>query len=270
MNEELLKEIKTVNVPKDIDGIFSLENYVSVITGGASGLGEAIAVGMASFGSDVVLFDMSTEGLERVKKRIESLGVICSCYKVDVTDWNEILEARDDVIKNFDRVDVLVNSAGINIRKPVLELKPEEFRKVVDVDLTGTFLCCKAFGEIMTRQNSGSIINMASINAHIAMERQAGYASSKGAIVQLTKVLALEWAKHNVRINALSPAHHKTPLVEQMVRDQDWYQDMVSRIPLGRFGEGFEIIGPAIFLASKASSFMTGTSLLTDGGWTAI
>jgi NAD(P)-dependent dehydrogenase (short-subunit alcohol dehydrogenase family) len=102
------------------------------------------------------------------------------------------------------------------------------------------------------------------------MERQAGYASSKGGIVQLTKVLALEWAKYNVRVNALSPAHHKTPLVEQMVSDTEWYEDMVSRIPLGRFGEAYEIIGPAVFLASKASSFMTGSSLLTDGGWTAI
>lgn len=270
MNEDLLKEIKTVSIPQGIETIFSLKNYVSVVTGGASGLGEAIALGLASFGSDIILFDMSDDGLERVKKRIETIGVGCDVHKVNVTDWKEILGARDSIMAKYEKVDVLVNSAGINIRKPVLELEPEEFRKVVDVDLTGTFLCCKAFGEIMTKQKNGSIINMASINAHIAMEKQAGYAASKGAIVQLTKVLALEWAKYNVRINALSPAHHKTPLVEQMVRDQEWYQDMVSRIPLGRFGEAYEIIGPAVFLASKASSFMTGTSLLTDGGWTAI
>jgi NAD(P)-dependent dehydrogenase (short-subunit alcohol dehydrogenase family) len=270
MNENLLKEIKTINIPNDLGKIFSLKNYVSVVTGGASGLGEAIALGLATFGSDIVLFDMSIEGLERVKKRVEAIGVRCDYYKVDVTDWEEILEARDDIVEKYKKIDVLVNSAGINIRKPVLELKPEEFRKVVDVDLTGTFLCCKAFGEIMTKQKSGSVVNMASINAHIAMERQAGYASSKGGIVQLTKVLALEWAKYNVRVNALSPAHHKTPLVEQMVSDTEWYEDMVSRIPLGRFGEAYEIIGPAVFLASKASSFMTGSSLLTDGGWTAI
>ncbi|PKM88404.1 MAG: 2-deoxy-D-gluconate 3-dehydrogenase [Firmicutes bacterium HGW-Firmicutes-12] len=250
--------------------IFSLDNYVSVITGGASGLGEAIAIGLASFGSHIVLLDMNTDGLNRVKKRIEALDRKCEVFVVDVTNWELITEARERTKEIFGYVDVLVNCAGMNIRKPVLEMQPAEFRKIVDIDLTGTFLCSKAFGEMMVERKSGSIINLASINAHIAMEKQAGYASSKGGIVQLTKVLALEWAKYNVRINALSPAHHKTPLVTELVKDAAWYNDLVSRIPLGRFGEAYEIIGPAVFLASKASSFMTGISLLTDGGWTAI
>lgn len=270
MKGNLLKEIKNIQIPADISKIFSLQNHVSVVTGGGSGLGEAIAVGFAHYGSNIALLDMNEEGMKRVKSRIEELGVEVQDYKVDVTDWDAILAARSNILDQFNKVDVLVNCAGMNIRKPVLELEPHEFRKVVNVDLTGTFLCCKAFGECMVERNSGSIINLASINAHIAMEKQAGYASSKGGIVQLTKVLALEWAKKGVRINALSPAHHKTPLVEELVKDQAWYNELKAHIPMDRFAEAYEIIGPAVFLASKASSFMTGISLLTDGGWTAI
>jgi NAD(P)-dependent dehydrogenase (short-subunit alcohol dehydrogenase family) len=259
-----------VEIPVDIKSIFSLEGYVSVVTGGASGLGEAISIGLASFGSNIALCDINSSGLQRVKNRIEGLGVKCETYVVNVTDWEKILDVRKKIKEQYKKVDVLVNSAGINIRKPVLELQPEEFRKILDINLIGTFLCCKAFGELMVERKSGSIINLASINAHIAMEKQAGYASSKGGVLQLTKVLALEWVKYNVRVNALSPAHHKTPLVTELIKDNEWYQDLVSRIPLGRFAEAYEIIGPAIFLASRASSFVTGTSLLTDGGWTAI
>jgi NAD(P)-dependent dehydrogenase (short-subunit alcohol dehydrogenase family) len=270
MSDVNVEKLGEISIPSGVQNIFRLDGYVSVVTGGASGLGEAIALGLAHFGSEVILFDMNPAGLERVKGRVEGLGARCDTYTGDVTSWERILECREAIRKKQGKVDVLVNCAGMNIRKPVLELKPEEYRKVTDVDLYGTFLCCKAFGEMMVACGSGSIINMASIHAHVTMEKQAGYASSKGGIVQLTKVLALEWAKHNVRVNALSPAHHKTPLVIELVKDPAWYKDLVGRIPLGRFGEAYEIIGPAVFLASKASSFMTGISLLTDGGWTAI
>lgn len=270
MKGNLLQEIKNIKIPADIGQLFSLKDYVSVITGGGSGLGEAIALGFAHYGSNIILLDMNEDGMKRVKNRVEQIGVKVDTYKLDVTDWDSIISTRNNILNNFSKVDVLVNCAGMNIRKPVLELAPHEFRKVVDIDLTGTFLCCKAFGEIMVERNAGSIINMASINAHIAMEKQAGYASSKGGIVQLTKVLALEWAKKGVRINALSPAHHKTPLVEELVKDQAWYNELKAHIPMDRFAEAYEIIGPAVFLASEASSFITGVSLLTDGGWTAI
>ncbi len=270
MSKNILDEIKIVEIPENIAEIFSLKGRTSVITGGASGLGEAIALGLAGFGSDIMLLDMNVHGLERVKKRIDKLGVECNTYQVDVTDIQSMTNARDKIVKNTSEINILINSAGMNIRKPILELEVDEYRKVIDVNLTGTFISCKVFGEIMVNQGKGSIINLASIHGHIAMERQGGYASSKGGIIQLTKVLALEWAKHNVRVNALSPAHHKTPLVEEMVKNDVWYHEIVSRIPLDRFGEAYEIIGPIIFLASDASSFTTGIPLLTDGGWTAI
>lgn len=267
---KLIDEIFQINIPDDIQEIFSLRGYTSVITGGASGFGEAIAIGLARFGSNIVLLDINSEQLERVRARVLASGVECKTHLMDVTDWESVSRARDQVQAEFNRINVLVNCAGINIRKHAEVLSSEEYKKVIDVNLTGTFNSCKAFSELMKDGVGGSIINMASINGHIAMEKQIAYASSKGGILQLTKVLAVELSKYGIRVNALSPAHHKTPLVAEMVRDKDWYEEIVSNIPMGRFGEAYEIVGPTVFLASKASSFITGISLLTDGGWTAV
>jgi len=267
---DLLEEIREVNIPEDLANLFSLNGYTSVVTGGASGLGEAIALGLAVFGSNVILLDINYENLERVRKRVENIGRQCTAMTLDVTSWESVSRAADMVRDLCGAPDVLVNSAGMNIRKPALELSPKAFIKVVNVDLTGTFLCCKAFGALMAARGQGSVINLSSINAHVALEKNSAYGAAKGGVVQLTRVLALEWARYNVRVNALSPAHHKTPLVEQMAKDPDWYANLIRMIPQGRFAQAHEIIGPTIFLASRASSFTTGTSMLTDGGWTMV
>ena len=258
---------REIELPGHIDRLFDLSGKVALITSAASGLGKAVAYGMARYGADVACADLNLPGAELTAEKIKSWGRNTAAFQYDVSDWTQVEHMVQETVERFGRIDISFNLPGINVRKPVEDLDPEDYDRVVDVNLKGMFYLCKAVGKVMIAQGKGKVINMASIFGLCAMDRQAGYASSKHGVLGLTKVLAIEWAKYNIQVNALCPAHHLTPIVKQLVADEAWYEELVGNIPQQRFAEAWEIIGPAVFLASDATSFVTGTALTCDGGW---
>lgn len=253
-----------------INRLFDLTGRIALITGGGSGVGRAIGLGFARYGADVAVVDIDSQRAESVAAEIRAIGRRAEAYTVDVTDEVAVQRMIDSVKSEFRRIDICVNSAGINVRKPALEMTPEEFRRVLNVNLTGSWLTARAAGAVMVEQGSGKVINLASIYAHVAIEGNGAYAASKGGIAQITKVLAVEWAPKNVQVNCLSPMYVRTNLTEPLQRNEDFIIGTLGRGPTPRFAEAWELIGPALFLASDAGGIVTGHSLVVDGGWTAI
>lgn len=249
--------------------LFSLDGKVAVVTGAGRGLGRTMALALAAAGADVVVSARSRDEIESAAEEIRGLGRRAEAISADCTDESACESLATSAIARMGKVDILVNNAGINIRKPILDLTLEEYRRVLATNLEGYFICSRAIGRHMVERGSGKVINISSIMGRVALPSQGAYASSKGAIEQLTRVLALEWAPHGVQVNALAPTYFETELTRPLFNDPERNTFITERTPMGRWGQPHELAGAVIFLASDAANYVTGHTLLVDGGWTA-
>ena len=246
---------------------FSLAGQVALVTGAASGLGRAIAIGLAEAGARVRCADRDADGNDAVARLI---GEMADARTTDVTDAEAVAAAVDGLVAEAGRMDVLVNSAGVGGRSPAVDYPDELWRSVMDINLRGTYLACRAAGRHMVDAGSGSIINIASVGGLAGFPGSLGYQASKGGVVALTRTLAIEWAPQGVRVNAIAPSQFESAIVlTQWEKEPGMRADWESRTPLGRIGRPDEIVGPAIFLASDAAAMVTGHILAVDGGYLA-
>lgn len=248
---------------------FKLDGRCALVTGSSQGIGNAIARGLAEAGATVVLNGRDTAKLDKALAALRDAGLKAHSRAFDVTKPAEVTAAVDGIEQEIGPIDILVNNAGINRRMPTEEFPDETWREVIATNLDSAFFVAKAVGRHMIRRKRGSIINICSVMSELGRPTIVPYAASKGGVKMLTKGLAADWGKHGVRVNGIGPGYFKTPLNEPLIKDQAFSAWVAGRTPLGRWGELDELIGAAVFLASDASSFVTGHILYVDGGMTA-
>ena len=247
-----------------------LEGKVCAVTGGVQGIGRAIAEELASEGGRPAILDLNREGAERYSEELRGRGIDARGYEVDVADRASVIAAAERVADDLGPCDVLVNNAGIALMGPSLDFPEDEWRRSLDVMATGVFFCCQAFGRQMVESGGGTIVNISSMNATVAFPMRLAYNAAKAAVKSMTEVLAIEWAEHGIRVNAIAPGVTRTALVDKAIRDGFVNERAyVERTPLKRLGKPEEIARAALYLASDDSSFVTGHFLVVDGGWTA-
>ena len=253
------------------DKLFDLHDRVAVVTGGASGLGKAMACGLATCGANIVIADINVGAAEQTAAEVRKLGRKCLVVETDVSRSKDIEQLTQKALAEFGKIDVLINSAGISkMEGPAADVSEKDWDETLAINLKGTFLCCQRVGRVMIRQGRGKIINITSVDADAALPQLASYCASKGGVTSLTRALALEWASYNITVNAIAPSEFDTPMLAKFAKSQEWQSTAPKRTPITRargfIGQPSEIVGAAIFLASDASTMVTGHVLSVDGG----
>jgi NAD(P)-dependent dehydrogenase (short-subunit alcohol dehydrogenase family) len=248
---------------------FDLSGKVAVVTGAGRGMGYHFAMALARYGADLVICSRTRSELEKVAEEARGLGRRVLVQPMDVLKNPEIRRMVDKAVKEFGKIDILVNNAGLNVPQWAEEVTEEAWDRVMNTNLRALFFVAQAVGRVMIRQQSGKIINISSQSGSVGLIMRAAYCASKGGVNLLTKVLAVEWAKHNILVNAVAPTFIETPLSKPMLAKEEFRSYVLGNIPLGRVGQPRDVIGAVIYLASEAANMVTGHILLVDGGWTA-
>ena len=249
--------------------IFDLQGKTAVVIGGTTGIGHALSLGLADAGADVVASARRAEQVEQTAAQIEAKGRRTLRRTSDVQDRASLEALRDEVLKVFGKVDILVNCAGITKRAPTIDFPEDDWNRIIDVNLTGTMRGCQVFGEAMLSRGYGRIVNIASLSTYVGLFEVAAYSASKAAVGALTKVLAVEWSRKGVLVNAIAPGVFRTDLNASLLDSTERGREFKVRTPIGRFGKTEELVGAAVFLASDAASFVSGEIVVVDGGFLA-
>jgi len=246
-----------------------LSGKVAIVTGSTKGIGFGLALALAKAGADITVVSRNQSDCEKAAQTIQAVGRQALPVAADITKQNDIKNLVEKTLDHFGQIDILVNNAGTAITKRAEEITEEDWDRVLNVDLKGVFFCAQAVGRQMIAQKQGKIINIASIMGLVGDRQILPYCAAKGGVVQMTKALALEWARYNIQVNALCPGYVKTPMNQEDLAQEKIYNHIIKKIPMRRLGEISDLIGATVFLASNFSDYMTGQTLVIDGGWTA-
>ncbi|MCI3922965.1 glucose 1-dehydrogenase [Paenibacillus sp. TRM 82003] len=248
---------------------FRVDGMTAIVTGAGRGIGRALAIGLAEAGANVAIVSRTAADLEAVKADIrKETGKEALALTADVTNRADLEAVVSGTEAHFGSIDILVNNAGMNIRTPALQVTEAEWDTIMQTNLRSAFVFSQLVGERMKAQGSGRIVNISSVAGHTALRTGVVYGSTKAALIQMTKILALEWGKYGIRVNSVGPWYFPTPLTEKLLADEAFVKEVESRTPLGRVGRLEELVGPVVFLASDAANYVTGQTLFVDGGMT--